>query len=54
MKQKEEENKKGQEKIKKAGQIYNLLDPLQQEEIKIETKNRLPDFLESAVKQGKS
>ena len=44
MKQKEEENKKKQGKIKKVGQIYNLLDPLQKEEIKIETKNRLPDF----------
>jgi len=44
IKQKEEENKKRQEEIKKAEQIYNLLDPSQQEEIKIETENRLPDF----------
>jgi hypothetical protein len=44
IKQKEEENKKRQEEIKKIEQIYNSLDPLQQEEIRIETKNRLPDF----------
>ena len=43
-KQQEEENKKRQEEIKKIEQIYNSLDPLQQEEIKIETENRLPDF----------
>src|SRR5665648_241671 len=41
---KEEENKKRQEEIKKIEQIYNSLDPLQQEEIKKETENRLPDF----------
>jgi len=40
----EEENKKRQEEIKKIEQIYNSLDPLQQEEIRIETENRLPDF----------
>ena len=40
----EEENKKRQEEIKKIEQIYNSLNPLQQEEIKIETENRLPDF----------
>ena len=44
IKQKEEENKKRQEEIKKIEQIYNSLDPLQQEEIKIETENQLPDF----------
>jgi hypothetical protein len=44
IKQKEEENKKRQEEIKKLEQIYNSLDPLQQEEIRIETENRLPDF----------
>ena len=44
IKQKEEENKKRQEEIKKIEQIYNSLDPSQQEEIKIETENRLPDF----------
>jgi catalase len=40
----EEENKKRREEIKRIGQIYNSLDPSQQEEIKKETKNRLPDF----------
>jgi len=40
----EEENKKRLEEIKKVEQIYNSLDPLQQEEIKTETENRLPDF----------
>jgi hypothetical protein len=40
----EEENKKRQEEIKRIGQIYNSLDPSQQEEIRIETENRLPDF----------
>jgi hypothetical protein len=44
IKQKEEENKKRQEEIKKIEQIYNSLDFLQQEEIRIETENRLPDF----------
>jgi hypothetical protein len=44
IKQKEEENKKRQEEIKKIEQIYNSLDPLKQEEIRIETKNQLPDF----------
>jgi len=44
IKQKEEENKKRQEEIKKIEQIYHSLDPSQQEEIKIETENSLPDF----------
>ena len=44
IKQKEEENKKRQEEIKKIEQIYNSLDSSQQEEIRIETENRLPDF----------
>jgi len=44
IKQKEEENKKRQEEIKKIEQIYNSLDPLQQEEIRTETEKRLPDF----------
>ena len=44
IKLKEEENKKRQEEIKKIEQIYNSLDPLQQEEIRIETEKRLPDF----------
>ena len=40
----EEENKKRQEEINKIEQIYNSLNSLQQEEIKKETENRLPDF----------
>ena len=40
----EEENKKRQEEIKKTGQIYDSLEPLQQEEIRKETKSRLPEF----------
>ena len=40
----EEENKKRQEEIKRIGQIYNSLNPSQQEEIRIETENRLPEF----------
>ncbi|MBA7490291.1 hypothetical protein ES702_00828 [subsurface metagenome] len=40
----EEENKKRQEEIKRVGQIYDSLDSSQQEEIRIETENRLPDF----------
>ena len=40
----EEENKKRREEIKRIEQIYNSLDPSQQEEIKIETENGLPDF----------
>ena len=44
IRQKEEENKKRQEEIKKIEQIYNSLNPSQQEEIKKETENRLPDF----------
>jgi len=43
-KHQEEENKKRQEEIKKIEQIYNSIDPSQQEEIRIETENRLPDF----------
>ena len=44
IKRQEEENKKRQEEITKIEQIYNSLDPLQQEEIRKETENRLPDF----------
>jgi len=40
----EEENKKRREEIKKAEQTYNSLNPLQQEEIRAETENRLPGF----------
>ena len=45
IKQQEEENIKRREEIKKIEQIYNSLDPLQQEEIRIETEKRLPEFL---------
>jgi len=44
IKLKEGENKKRQEEIKKIEQIYNSLEPSQQEEIRKETENRLPDF----------
>ena len=44
IKRQEEENKKRQEEIKKIEQIYNSLDPSQQEEIRKETENRLPEF----------
>jgi len=40
----EKENKKRREEIERIGQICNSLNPSQQEEIKIETENRLPDF----------
>jgi hypothetical protein len=40
----EEENKKRQDEIKKAEQIYTSLNPSQQEEIRKETENRLPEF----------
>jgi len=40
----EEENKKRQEEIKKIEQFYNSLDPLEQEEVRKEVENRLPDF----------
>jgi hypothetical protein len=54
IKQKEEENKKRQEEIKKIEQIYHSLDPLQQEEIKIETENRLPDFWKVQLNKKKA
>ena len=50
----EEENKKRREEIKKIEQIYNSLDPLQQEEIKIETENRLPDFWKVQLNKERS
>lgn len=49
----EEENKKRREEIKKIKQIYNSLDPLQQEEIRIETENRLPDFWKENINRGR-
>ena len=50
----EEENEKRREEIKKIEQIYNSLDPSQQEEIKIETKNRLPDFWKEKLNKGRA
>ncbi|MBE3128660.1 MAG: hypothetical protein IMZ60_03160 [Actinobacteria bacterium] len=44
IKRQEEENKKKQEEIKKINEIYISLEPSQQEEIRIETENRLPEF----------
>ena len=49
----EEENKKRQEEIKKVEQIYNLFDPPQQEEIKIETESRLPDFWKEKLNKAR-
>jgi hypothetical protein len=40
----EEENKKRREEIEKVEQIYNSLTPSQQEEIRTETENRIPEF----------
>ena len=50
----EEENKKRREEIKKIEQIYNSLDPSQQEEIKIETENRLPEFWKEKLNKGRA
>jgi len=44
VKRQEEKNKKRQEEIKRIEQIYNSLDSLQQEEIRTEIENRLPEF----------
>ena len=44
IKRQEEENKKRQKEIEKIEHIYNSLDPSQQEEIRIETENRIPEF----------
>ena len=49
----EEENKKRQEEIKKIEQIYNSLNPSQQEEIRKETENRLPDFWKDKLNKVK-
>ncbi len=49
----EGENIKRREEIKKIGQIYNSLDPLQQEEIRIETENRLPDFWKEKLNKAR-
>ena len=50
----EEENKKRQEEIKKIGQIYNSLDPSQQEEISKETEKRLPEFWKEKLNKGRA
>jgi len=49
----EEENKKRREEIKKAEQIYNSLNPSQQEEIRIETENGLPEFWKEKLNKVK-
>jgi hypothetical protein len=49
----EEENKKRQEGIKKIEQIYNSLDHSQQEEIRIETEKRLPEFWKEKLNKGR-
>ena len=49
----EEKNKKRQEEIKRIEQIYNSLEPSQQEEIRIETENRLPDFWKVQLNKGR-
>ncbi|MBU4511380.1 hypothetical protein KJ830_10090, partial [bacterium] len=49
----EKENKKRQEEIKKIEQIYNSLGPSQQEEIRIETENRLPEFWKEKLNKVK-
>ncbi|MBA7547934.1 hypothetical protein ES705_40375 [subsurface metagenome] len=43
-KQKEEENKRRQEENERLESIYNSLNPSQQEEIRVEVENRLPEF----------
>ena len=53
IKRQEEENKKRQEEIKKAEQIYNSLKPSQQEEIRIETEKRLPDFWKEKLNKAR-
>jgi len=53
IKQKEEENKKRQEESKKIEQIYHSLNSLEQEEIRKETENRLPDFWKVQLNKGR-
>lgn len=53
IKQQEEENKKRQEEIKKAEQIYNSLEPSQQEEIRTETENRIPEFWKEKLNKAR-
>ncbi len=54
IKRQEEENKKRQEEIKKIENIYNSLEPLQQEEIRKEAENRLPDFWKGKLNKGRA
>ena len=53
IKQQEEENKKRREEIKKAEQIYNSLEPSQQEEIRTETENRIPEFWKEKLNKAR-
>ena len=53
MRNKEEEDKKRQEEIKKYEKIFNSLDPSQQEEIKKEAEKRLPDFWKEKFNKAK-
>ena len=53
MKNKEEEDKKRKDEIKKIGKIFNSLNSLQQEEIRKEAENRLPDFWKDKLNKVK-
>jgi len=53
MKNKEEEDKKRQEEIKKYEKIFNSLNSSQQEEIIKEAENRLPDFWKEKLNKTK-
>jgi len=44
VKQREEKDIRRREEVKKLEKIYNSLNPLQREEIRIEAENRLPYF----------
>ncbi|MBA7561178.1 hypothetical protein ES695_16305 [Candidatus Atribacteria bacterium 1244-E10-H5-B2] len=56
IKRQEKENIKRREEIKKIEQIYNSLDSSRQEEIKIETEKKLPEFWKeklNKIRRGK-
>ena len=53
-KEKEEEKKRKQEENQKLDQIYNSLDPLQQETIQTEAENRLDDFWKTQLNKERS
>jgi hypothetical protein len=53
MKNKEEEDKKRQDEIEKIGKIFNSLNPSQQEEIRKEAENKLPDFWKEKLNKVK-